>query len=356
MADAISSEAPPLERGPAAPVTVKQRRLPPLLLGVAVLTALTALVVASGSPDLYTYNVCLFAAIGALSLNLLMGTAGLVSIGNPAFMAVGAFMTVYFMHVGIPFPLDIVAGALVAGLAGFVIGLPAVRLRGLHLALATMAGFFIVIHFAGLYQRKSKAGGAGGFIFSPLYGSKGIEGAQTYWAWTVLAILVVVLIVMHRLSSERSGRAWRMIRDHEIVAQALGVPVFRYKMSAFIISSTLIGLQGALLAYFSGAVVTDSFTFNIAVAYVAMVLIGGLDSPAGAVLGAGLVTALPVFLPRWVEDVFGPTVAVKKGPGIAIMTYGAIVIIFITFSTQGMVGLVRRLRSGATSMLGRARR
>lgn len=319
----------------------------PAWYGVAALAAVTVYYVAEGSSfHLFILNSCLLAAIGAIALNQLMGTAGLVSIGNSAFLAAGAFSAVFAVKSGVPFPGDVVVGAVVAAAAGAIIGLPALRLRGLHLALATLAGFFIVQYFATLYQSKGKGGGSGGFFVPVLFQDKGFTGGQQYWALTLLVVVSLVILVATRLATERSGRAWRVIRDHEIVAHTLGIPVMRYKMIAFILSSAVIGFQGALAAHLSGSVSVDEFTLSLAIAYIAMVLIGGLDSVLGAVIGAFLVTALPTVLPILMTAVMGRLPIASQGPAISEIAYGLLVILFITSSPQGIVGLLRNLRRG----------
>jgi branched-chain amino acid transport system permease protein len=340
MAVTAATPAPQriLDRVRAVPVR-------PAWYGVLLLIAITAYYVTEGSAfHLFILNTCLLAAIGAIALNQLMGTAGLVSIGNSAFLAVGGFSAVFAIKSGVPFPGDLVIGAVVAAVAGAVIGLPALRLRGLHLALATLAGFFIVMYFAGVYQSKGKGGGSGGFYVPVLYQAQGFTGGQQYWAWTLLVIVAAVILIATRLNAERSGRAWRIIRDHEIVAHTLGIPVTRYKMIAFAFSSALIGFQGALAAHLSGSVSVDQFTLALAIAYIAMVLIGGLDSVLGAVIGAFLVTALPTVMPILITMVIGKLPVASQGPAVAEIAYGLLVILFITSSPQGIVGLLRNIR------------
>jgi branched-chain amino acid transport system permease protein len=153
----------------------------------------------------------------------------------------------------------------------------------------------------------------------------------------------VIILIATRLSAERSGRAWRIIRDHEIVAHTLGIPVTRYKMIAFALSSALIGFQGALAARLNGSVSVDQFTLALAIAYIAMVLIGGLDSVLGAVIGAFLVTALPTVMPILITMVIGKLPVASQGPAVAEIAYGLLVIVFITSSPQGIVGLLRNV-------------
>jgi branched-chain amino acid transport system permease protein len=359
----LTINAPPIGR---SSVLDRIRSVPirPAWFGVAALALITTYYVAEGSAfHLFILNACLLAVIGAIALNLLMGTAGLVSIGNSAFLAVGAFSAVFAIKSGVPFPGDLVVGALAAAAAGAVIGLPALRLRGLYLALATLAGFFIVQYFATLYQSRGKGGGSGGFYVPVLFQDQGYTGGQQYWAWTLLVIVSVLVLIATRLGAERSGRAWRLIRDHEIVAHTMGIPVTRYKMIAFALSSALIGFQGALAAHLSGSVSVDQYTLALAIAYIAMVLIGGLDSVLGAVIGAFVVTALPTVMPVLMTSVLGRLPIASQGPAVAEILYGLLVIIFIVSSQQGIVGLLRNiirrsrlLSAGARRIEGAARR
>jgi branched-chain amino acid transport system permease protein len=340
--------------GPSTGVIDRLRsmRVRPAWYGIALLAVLAAYYVAEGSAfHLFVLNTCLLAVIGAIALNLLMGTAGLVSIGNSAFMMAGAFSAVFAIKAGLPFPGDVVFAAVFSAAIGIIIGLPALRLRGLHLALATLAAFFIIGYFANLYQSKAKGGGAGGFFVPVLYQAQGFTGGQQYWAWTLLVVVAALILVATRLGAERSGRAWRMIRDHEIVAHTLGIPVVRYKMSAFAISSALIGFQGALAAHLSGSVSVENFSLGLAIAYIAMVLIGGLDSVLGAVIGAFLVTALPTIVPVVITSVTGPLPTASQGPAIAEIIYGLLVIVFITSSPNGIVGLLRSLKRSRLTAL-----
>ncbi len=330
--------------------------------GVAAMALITAYFTTGNSAfSLFTLNACLLAVFGAVALNLLMGTAGLVSIGNSAFLAVGAFSAAFAVRSGIPFPGDVVFGAVLAGLVGVVIGLPAVRLRGLHLALATLAGFFIITYFTNEYQSKASGGGTGGFSVTPLFTSAGLTGQQKDWAWFLFALVAILVLGATRIAHERSGRAWRMIRDHETVAHTLGIAVTRYKMLAFALSSAVIGFEGGLALHLSGAVTTNEFTLQLAITYIAMVLIGGLDSVAGAVIGAVLVTALPAIVPNLVTGIIGAQSATSDGSAIAEIIYGLLVMVFIMSSPQGIVGLLRALAQAHVTQrvirqLGRLRR
>lgn len=313
------------------------------LLSIVVLGALTTYLVMTESKYLFTFNQFLLVVIGALALNMLMGTAGLVSLGNPAFMLVGSYAVVIARNNHMPLPVALLLAGVAAAVAGIIIGLPAIRLRGLELSLATLAGLFILAQLASNYE-KGQGGGTIGFLFSPLYSSHGLKGGQHYWAWTLLGVDAVAIFIAARLMTGRSGRAWRMLRDQESVAAACGIPVIRYKLMAFAVSSAIIGVQGGLLAYFSGSVTFEYFTFKLAVAYLAMVMIGGLDSVAGAVIGAGVVTWLPVLVPKLVSSAAGSQGA-SRSAALSTIIYGVLVVVFIMSSSSGMAGLGRSIGS-----------
>jgi branched-chain amino acid transport system permease protein len=322
-------------------------------LGVAAIALTTLFVTQSQSAlNIYLLNTVMLASIGAVALNMLMGTAGQPSIGNAAFMAIGSFSAVFFIRTGwFGFPFDIAAAILVAALAGLIIGLPALRLSGLHLILATLAAHFIVLFFVGRYQRETV--GESGFVIVPAFAGDGLKHAQFVWAWVLAALLSIVVLLMSRLVAERSGRAWRLIRDNELVAPTFGVRPIRYKLIAFSLSSGLIGMQGALLLHFTGSATVDSFTLLLAIQYLAMVLIGGLDSILGAVIGAALLTYLPTKVPELVAHFVNSNDAAIKGPQISTIIYGVLIILVVTLSPQGIVGW---LTSTRTSFANRRRR
>jgi branched-chain amino acid transport system permease protein len=129
-----------------------------------------------------------------------------------------------------------------------------------------------------------------------------------------------------------------LIRDQETIAATVGIPVTTYKLAAFTFSSAVIGVEGSLLAHFTGAVSTETYTFVIAVQYLAMIFIGGLDSIAGAVIGAAIVTALPAVIPNIVSAIVGSQEAAIHGPHVALIAYGLLIIIFITRAPRGIAG------------------
>jgi branched-chain amino acid transport system permease protein len=346
MNRSVAAGAPPAVSG--VPVRRISWRPSRMQLGLSALALITLyFVTQASSANLFTFNSCLLAAMGAIALNALMGTAGQVSIGNSAFLMVGAFATVFFYRLGLPFPANVICAGLAAGVAGAIVGLPALRLRGLQLALATLAAFYIVQYLANEYQSRASNAGSGGFSITPLFQSKGLVGAQKYWAVTLLVVTAGLIVIASRTVRHRSGRAWRMIRDHETAAPALGIAVTRSKMTVFALSSVVIGIEGGLTAYLTGSVIVDNFTLLLAVSYIAMVVIGGLDSIAGAVIGAAIITALPTVVPKVVAHVIGAQSAAQKGASISQIIYGLLLVVFVTSSPKGITGWFRRLQERA---------
>ncbi len=317
------------------------------LVLLAIVTFLATEILSVG--NLFVYDSVLLASLGAIALTVLTGTAGQVSIGNSAFLAIGGFGTVWAMNAGVPFPFDIVVATLITAAFGLIVGLPGVRLRGLELALATLAAFFIVQWATNQYEIDTP-GGSAGFTIPTLFESKGIAGGQKYWAWLLFIVLAVVIVGARLLSRGKMGRALRIIRDHELIAPSLGVPVTRYKLSIFALSSAVIGLEGSLFAYFIGSVTSGTYTLTLAIQYLAMVIIGGLDSIPGAIIGAAIVTALPTIMTNVLTPVMG-TQASIDAPQIASITSFALLILMLTLAPEGIAPwagrLVLALRSGS---------
>jgi branched-chain amino acid transport system permease protein len=311
-----------------------------LLLFVGLVTG--GFLLFGSSFSLFIYNTFLWSAVAAIALNFLMGTAGQVSIGNAAFLAVGAFSTVFFNHAGFPFPLDIISAAVVAGLVGLVFGLPALRVQGIYLALSTLAAQFIVLYVVTEYQQHTVQ--ASGFSLPDLFASFGVDGQQRVWTLLLTATLAGTVILISVLGTGRMGRAARMVRDHEAAAPALGVRVGYTKLVIFVLTSALIGLAGGFSAYLAGTVSTDSYTLALAISFLAMILIGGLDSVTGSIIGAGLVVGLPYLTSNVSDSLFGSTNGTVWAPQISLIIYGALIVVFILASPNGIIGWLRGIR------------
>lgn len=290
-------------------------------------------------------NLVLMATLGALALTLLTGVAGQVSVGNAALMAVGGFAAASMStQLHLPLPVSILAASVMAGCAGFLVGVPALRLRGLYLVLATLALHYIVVYAGRRYQLH--VAGPAGFVLP--VGRIGTIPVGDLRAWYLLLVVCVVLITVAvaRLLDSRFGRAWRALKQREEMAQAVGIDCTKYKLLAFTVSSMIIGFQGGLLAYYVRVVSIDYYTLDLAIQYLAMVIIGGQGTILGAYLGAALVTLLPYVVRNAVGHIPsglpGASVVTAHTFDVQAGLYGLGIILVLTFEPGGLVRLWRR--------------
>ncbi|MFF8594546.1 branched-chain amino acid ABC transporter permease [Streptomyces sp. NPDC015220] len=319
--------------------------------------------------DAFWLRVGLFAmaaAIGAVGLGLLTGTAGQLSLGHSFFLAIGAYGYTWLAGeepgAGLPTALALVAAVLLAGLAGGVFSPVAGRVRGVYLGVATLALVFLGHHI--LVSAEQVTGGFNGLSVPPLsagsftFDASGPElvvlgvpfGAEERLWYLSLALFAFTWFTARGLLRSRAGRALRALRDSETAAAVMGVPVARYRAGAFVMSSMYAGLAGALLALAFRRVVPDYFGLALSVDYLAMIVIGGLGSVAGAAAGAVFVTALPLLMTRYADRL--PLIATPGSAGNAIgpteasrYLYGAAVVLVLLFAPDGLSGLLRRLRT-----------
>jgi branched-chain amino acid transport system permease protein len=282
---------------------------------------------------LYLASVTAVYLIIAFSLNLLLGYAGQISLGHAGFAAVGAYASAVLMkQTGLSFAVTAFLGACLAALVGLLVGLPALKVRGYYLALVTLA-FGEIIQVI-LRQAKPITGGNDGLaVVAPQVPGLALTRPQTtyYLLW---AVATISLLLVRNIVRGRNGRAFACMRDSEVAAQAVGISLTRYKLYAFVISAFLAGLAGAMYSILNQYIHPDDFDFGRSIAYLMMVVVGGLGTLAGSIIGAVLLAVLPEALRRlqdYQELVFG------------MLLLGSII-----FAPQGMVGLTRYLvRRGA---------
>jgi branched-chain amino acid transport system permease protein len=288
-------------------------------------------------------NQVFIAVIGALALNLLMGTTGQISLGHAGFVAAGAFtVAALIRHFEAPIGVTLLAAAVVGAALGVLVGLPALRLKGLYLAVSTLAAHFVIIAGVGQYQ-SAISYGSGFTIPSP--SMFGLEiGSERAWYFFLLPFtLGVVLLNLNWLRSAY-GRAWLAIRHRDIAAEALGINVALYKLLAFSASTSLTCVAGALWAYHTAFVSVEAFDFGMLIQYLAMVIIGGLGSVLGACLGALFVVALPQIISiladkiPFLQSLGGKTFDLQVG------VFGAVMLLFLIFEPRGLAGVWARVR------------
>lgn len=289
-------------------------------------------------------NQVFLAAIGALALMLLTGFAGQISLGHAGLLAAGAFTAgILFREFAAPIWVTVPASALVGMILGFVFGLPSLRLRGLYLAISTLGLHFIVVYIGGEYE--THRGFSSGITLDPPgIGSWTLEDGRE-WYFVLLAGAVAATLFTINLLRSKTGRSWRALRGNETVAEALGVPVGRYKLLAFVVSSMMTAVAGCLFAYYRSFVSIEAFSLFLSIQYVAMVIIGGLGSVAGALLGAFFVVLLP-YLVEWVTSVL-PLPSAMSGSVFAInhAVFGIVMILFLLFEPLGLVGIWKRVQN-----------
>ena len=284
------------------------------------------------------------AGVGALSLMLLTGYAGQISLGHAGLIAAGAFTTgILAREINAPFWITLPASAVTGVVLGFVFGLPSLRLRGLYLAVSTLALHFIVIYLGGEYE--TKRGFSTGIVVDPprFAGIKLTDGRA--WYFVLLLAAAFTLLISINLLRSRSGRAWRAVHARETVAEALGINIARYKLLAFVISSSMTSVAGCLFAYYRGFVSIEAFDLFLSIQYVAMIIIGGMGSLLGALLGAAFVTLFPYAIEFLLKML--PNAQKLAGDIFAVnyATFGVVMILFLVFEPLGLVGIWRRIQN-----------
>ncbi|MFL4998774.1 MAG: branched-chain amino acid ABC transporter permease [Xanthobacteraceae bacterium] len=284
------------------------------------------------------------AAIGSLSLMLLTGYAGQISLGHAGLLAAGAFTAgILFREVSAPFWITLPAAAVVGALLGVVFGLPSLRLRGLYLAVSTLALHFVVVYIGGEYEAR-RGFSTGIVIDPPQLGSVSLADGRS-WYFVLLAAAAATLLLSLNLLRSRTGRAWQAIRARETVAEALGISIAGYKLLAFVISSAITAVAGALFAYYRGFVSVEAFSLFLTIQYVAMIIIGGMGSLLGALAGAVFVTLFPY----WIESALFMLPGAQRYAGevfaVNYAAFGLVMIGFLIFEPLGLVGIWHRLQS-----------
>jgi branched-chain amino acid transport system permease protein len=294
-------------------------------------------------------NLCLVAIIGALGLNILLGYTGQISIGQGAFMSVGAYTAAnLIVRLGLPFWITIPAGGLVAALVGIIVGIPSLRIKGIYLAIATLAAQLIIEWTINHVEWISGGVQSSIEISRPsVFGVKLTSEAQIYVFLMFFVVLAIVATL--NLLRTRLGRAFIAIRDQDIAAEIIGINIFRYKLYAFAISSFYAGVAGALESYYLGLANYEQFQLDVSIDYLAMVIIGGLGSVLGSIFGAIFVTLLPI-VTRWVLQSSGSLFLSQADlanliPNLRLVIFGGLIVFFLIVEPDGLARLWRNIRN-----------
>jgi branched-chain amino acid transport system permease protein len=344
---------------PAAPPS-RPRRVRMPLIGVAAWLALMLALPWVVNSDLWMGIgvFTLIAGIGALGMQVVTGFAGQISLGHAAFLGVGATVGAWLgADQGLPWLVWIPAAAVITGLLGAAVAPVAVRIRGLYLAVATLALVFIVQYVLEVWTDVS--GGINGRSAAPITingqdllqgyysGDRQVLTSFQAWWYFALAFLLLVMLATWNLKRSRVGRAFMAVRDRDLAAGVAGVPVTATKVTAFAISAAMAGLSGALLSAYMGYFSPGQWSLMLSVDFIAMVVIGGLGSVAGALLGALFVRAMPQVVTSLSDYLpFISNDATSSGgvtaPLLSQFLYGLVIVLVLIFEPKGLVALVTR--------------
>lgn len=292
-------------------------------------------------------NTILIAVIGAVGLNILVGFTGQISLGQGGFLAVGAFTSaLLYQRADLPAPVSIACAVVVTAGAGALFGLPALRLKGLYLAIATLASQEIIVFVARRWEFL-RDGTAPLTVDRLSVGSFEItrEYFEWQWYWILLVCAALSVLAARNLFRTGLGRSFMAVRDQDIAASAIGVNLTRTKVTAFAVSSGFVGFAGALSAHYTETVTWESFTLEVSILYLAMIIVGGLGSIAGSVYGAAFMLLVPVFLNETLP-VLGDSLPwlLSRIPAIENAVFGLVIILFLLFEPRGLDRIWQRMK------------
>ena len=290
-------------------------------------------------------NRIAIAVIGAVGLNILTGFTGQISLGNAAFLAVGAYSTAAFSsRWNLPCLLVIPMSGLIAALIGMAFGIPSLRLKGLYLAMATLAAHFIV-EFAAVHWEAITGGVNGMSVPAARLFSLSFESDRTLF-YLILPVAVLLVFFAKNLFRTKVGKAFIAIRDQDISAEVMGVNVFKHKLMSFAVSSFYVGVAGSLLSYQARIISPENFPLTVGIDYLGMIIIGGMGSILGSILGAIFITLLPELL-RLLSGAAGGAFPrlVQLFASIKMGVFGLAIVLFLIFEPDGLAARWRTIKN-----------
>lgn len=303
-----------------------------ILQVAAVIAAAVSIAFVAGDYQLFQATMVLSYAIALLGLGLLTGISGQVSLGHGAFFALGAYTAAILVEqLAMPYALSPVAAAIVCAIAGYLFGRPALKLEGLYLALATFALGVVVPQLLKSKHLEAWTGGVQGIVLMKPSAPFGLPLTPDQWVYFfALAVAGVMFVLARNVTASSSGRALRALRDQPLAAEAMGVDVPHHKAMAFAVSAAFTGVGGAISAIAVQFVSPDSFTVFLSISLLVGVVVGGIGTLWGALLGAVFIMAVP-------------TLAESVSKAAPWAVYGLVLILFMFVMPTGVVGLVDKL-------------
>ncbi|MBI5068267.1 MAG: branched-chain amino acid ABC transporter permease [Deltaproteobacteria bacterium] len=291
---------------------------------------------ALGRYGAYLVHAVAISAIAALGLNLLTGFAGQISFAQGALVGIGAYTAGNLGNAGWGAGA-VLAGGVAGGVASVVIGLPALRLRGLYYAIATLAAQFVLEYLFKIVEPLTR--GISGMNVSPLVLLGRTVASDQAYAALSLALLAITWAGLQRLMHTNVGRSFLVVRENELVARGMGIDVVRVKLWAFLVSGFVTGVSGALVAFTTRLATPEAFSLQLSVDQVAMLIVGGQGVWAGSLLGATFVVLVPEAIQRAGEAFKAANLLSASRE----MAFGLLIILFLVFEPRGLAALLRRL-------------
>jgi branched-chain amino acid transport system permease protein len=306
--------------------------------GLLILALLAAPYLVSGYVLSQLHFICIYSIIG-LGLMLLVGYTGQISLGHAAFLAVGAYTEALLQQAGMPFIVSITSAALLSAAVGIIVGLPALRLKGVYLAIATFAFNIIIEEIIARWEHVT--GGNSGKLVKAIeiFGYR--LASQESFYYLCLGLTLIATFALINLLRSPTGRAFVAIRDSEVSASCMGINLAYYKTMSFALSAGLTGVGGALYAHKVGFISPEQFTLIQSIELVTIVIIGGVGSLHGAVFGAAFI----IMLPQGISIMKGYLPDAIPQAGLQSVVFGLILIAFIIFEPYGIYGRWLKIRT-----------
>lgn len=293
---------------------------------------------------LYIANLIGIAIIGAHGLNLLTGFTGQISLGHAAFIGVGAYTSaILITRVGIPFWWTVPMAGIMSAFAGVIIGIPSLRIKGLYLAIATIAAQFI-FEYVFMTWESMTHGIRGINVPDPTLFGFQFDTERKFYFITLFFVIAGTLYARNLIRS-RMGRAFIAIRDRDLAAELMGINLFRYKLTSFAISSFYAGVAGSLWVSFMNIVTPEHFPLTLSIEYLAMIIVGGLGSVLGSIYGAIFMVLVPELLKfgtEFIKDI--PAFQHIFAP-LREVVFGALIVFFLIFEPRGLAEMWRRIKN-----------
>jgi branched-chain amino acid transport system permease protein len=296
---------------------------------------------------LYILNMIGIAAIAAIGLNILIGFTGQISLGHGAFFGVGAYAAaILATRLGLPFYLSIPSAGIITAMVGMIFGIPSGRLKGLYLTIATLAGQFI-IEYVLIHWDSMTKGTMGITLPTAIIFQREISGDRSFFFLIFISLVLTTWFAVNIMRS-KYGRAFIAIRDNDRAAEGMGIPIFKYKLLSFGISSFYAGFAGAIWAYYMVSITSEPFNLGLSVEYIAMVIIGGMGNIPGAIFGATFITLLNELLRYLTGVLMNVGFVTSSGLNMAPLrefVFGLAIVLFILLEPKGLAELWRIIRS-----------